>query len=187
MKNNLLIAVHCLLLLIIGTTCDQSNIINELTDTNTIISEHNQAYDDKQTKEVKARLNNLTRSIKTTDINLFSKTVAHDSEMISFGTDVNEHFIGYEALKKSMEDQFSSYEHCNVSVTSRVVTVHDSGLVAWYAETADWQIISNGKMFEIKNLRSTGVLEKRDETWYVVQYHVSLPVSGQMIEYDKKQ
>ena len=63
------------------------------------------------------------------------------------------------------------------------MTVHSSGEIAWVREIADWHVSVGGERIEVNDMRITGVLEKRDGAWLIVQMHVSVPVSGQVVEY----
>ena len=52
---------------------------------------------------------------------LFSKIVAHDENMVVFGTDAAEFFVGWEALNESMQRQFDASE--NVKITSKELSI----------------------------------------------------------------
>ena len=49
-----------------------------------------------------------------------------------------------------------------------------SGDVAWYSATLDDVVEFDGKRGGAEDIRWTGVLEKRDGTWVIVQMHASL-------------
>lgn len=59
----------------------------------------------------------------------------------------------------------------------RDLTVHfgPSGKVAWYFHLLDAEIRSGGTTHTWEGARFTGVLEKRDGDWKMMQTHVSLP------------
>ena len=48
--------------------------------------------------------------------------------------------------------------------------------VNWFVESADEQFTFDG-------IRTTGVLEKEDVGWKIVQIHTSMPVKGQAVRY----
>ena len=131
----------------------------------------------------KATMNQFWQAWESGDIDLFSEVMAHDPDMVTFGTDAVERWVGYEDLKAAAEQQFAAMESAQFTVSDEVFTIHHAGEVAWYSGIADFKGTSAGEDFEIAGLRATGVLEKRDATWVIVQFHVSAPVTGQLVEY----
>jgi ketosteroid isomerase-like protein len=119
----------------------------------------------------------------TENLDLFSKLMAHDPDMVNLGTDAAERWVGYEALENSMKKQFESLEESNATSRERVITVNKSGEVAWWSEFWDWKGKAQGQPFAIEGMRLTGVLEKRNGNWVIVHVHASVPVSGQAIKY----
>jgi ketosteroid isomerase-like protein len=132
------------------------------------------------TKEV---MKKFWQSFETSDINLVSEVMAHDLDMVIFGTDAAERWIGYEEFRTAMEQQFAAVESLQASLHDEAFKIHHSGEVAWYSGIADFKGTSMGEDFEIANLRVTAVLEKRDAKWVIVQYHGSVPVAGELVEY----
>jgi ketosteroid isomerase-like protein len=53
------------------------------------------------------------------------------------------------------------------------INISNSGDVAWYSAILDDFGEWNGKPTAWRNTRWTGVLEKRDERWVIVQMHFS--------------
>ena len=47
----------------------------------------------------------------------------------------------------------------------------------------DLSVSAKGESINAKGIRIAGVLEKRDGNWVFVQYHFSIPVAGQAVEY----
>ena len=133
--------------------------------------------------QIKIVIDKLDQSIKNGDIDLYTECMAHDSDMVTFGTDVAERFVGWDALKESIQKQFLSFKDVNISVSNQIIKVHNSGNVAWYSEIIDWDLVVQDQLVNIKGLRLTGVLEKRNDKWIIVQFHASVPVSGQAAQY----
>ena len=113
---------------------------------------------------------------ETEDMELFSRIMAHDADMVNYGTDAAEHFVGWEALKESVQKMFPSFENIKLTVKDQVIKVHASGNVAWFSEIADWDLVVEGKPVRSEGCRFTGVLEKRNGNWVFVQFHNSVPV-----------
>jgi hypothetical protein len=111
------------------------------------------------------------------------KITAHDTDMVSFGTDAAERFVGWEQGKESLQNAFASIENSKISIKDQVVKVHQSGEVAWFSEIIDWDLLAQGQPVKLQGIRLTGVLEKRNGNWIFVQRHASVPVVGQAVEY----
>ncbi len=126
--------------------------------------------------KVNTVLDQVIQMMETEDLDLFSRLFAHDPDMVCFGTDAGERIVGWEALKTVMQTQFAATENSKLSVTDRVIKVHNSGEVAWFSEIIDWNMLSEGQTMELKGLRGSGVLEKQNGNWVVIQLHYSVPV-----------
>jgi ketosteroid isomerase-like protein len=131
----------------------------------------------------KSAMNQFWQSFQAGDINLVSEVIAHDPDMVMIGTDAAERWVGYEEFRKAMEQQFAAMESIQPSVYDEIFKIHHSGEIAWYSAVADFKGISLGEDFEFAGLRVTAVLEKRNAKWVIVQYHGSVPVAGQLVEY----
>jgi len=132
---------------------------------------------------VKPVVDQWIEGMKTKDVESFSRIFAHDSDMINFGTDAAEKWVGWETLKESMERQFKSIDIDNFSIKDQVIRVHKSGEVAWFSEVLDFTGKTQGKPFTVEGFRLTGVLEKQAGNWVFVQFHASMPVPGQAVKY----
>ena len=137
---------------------------------------------DNEQTQVKAVLDQLIKASETEDMESLSQVYAHDDDMVIFGTDVGERLVGWDALKALMQKQFDATEDSQLNVRDEVVHVHESGRVAWFSETIDWELTVEGQTVKLEGLRATGVLEKRNDNWVIVQLHYSVPVVNQATE-----
>jgi hypothetical protein len=144
----------------------------------------NQRVDIKAARtESKKVVNQMIQAIETEDMDLFSKIIAHDADMVNFGTDAAERWVGWDSLKESVKKQFASFEKTKLTVKDQVIKVNPSGNVAWFSEVVDWDIVAQAQPTHIEGSRITGVLEKRNGNWVIVQFHISVPVSNQAVKY----
>jgi ketosteroid isomerase-like protein len=67
------------------------------------------------------------KAMENNDIKLMSRIMAHDTDMVNFGTDAAERWVGYEAFKKAVEEQFAAFENTKLSVKDQRIKVHRSG------------------------------------------------------------
>jgi len=132
---------------------------------------------------VKAVIDQYMQSWKNKDMEAFSKVMAHDSDMVNFGTDAAEKWIGWESLKESIERQNRSIDFEVISIRDEVIKVHNSGEVAWVSQIGDARGKAQGQPFRMEGWRVTTVLEKRAGNWVIVQFHISVPVAGQAVKY----
>ena len=132
---------------------------------------------------VKENIDQIPQAIETEDMDTFSALMAHDPDMVNFGTDAGERWVGWDAMKASMEQQFAAFEDSKVSIRNQVIKVRDSGQVAWFSEIMDWSTMTQGQQVDLKGIRLTGILEKQNDKWKFVQLHFSVGVSGQAAEY----
>ena len=132
---------------------------------------------------VKDVLDKMEQAMTSEDIESFASIVAHDTDMVNFGTDATERWVGWDALKSSMERQFAAFDKMQMSVRNQVIKVAAGGDVAWFSQVMDWNLEAGGKPVSLKGIRVTGVLEKRAGKWLIVQMHFSVGVAGQAAEY----
>lgn len=129
---------------------------------------------------VRAVLDKVVQATKNENMEMFSQTTAHDKDLISIGTAGNEFFKGWEQLKEAMLKQFDAFENTDILVKDRIIKIHASGKVAWFSEVLDFKFTVKEKPYQFEGVRFSGVLEKRDNKWLVVQTHMSVPVKEEL-------
>jgi len=117
------------------------------------------------------------------DIDAFSQTMSKDEDMVTFGTDASERWDSWQELEDSVAIQFDAFDVISVDRKNKSLKISNSGNTAWFSETVDWEFLSNGKTEAVKDIRYTGVMEYRKGKWKIVQFHCSVGVAGQVIEY----
>jgi len=132
---------------------------------------------------VKKVVDQFTQIWETMDLDLFLNTIAQDTDMVNFGTDAAERWVGFENLKEAVSQQFAVFDEGKVDIRDQVIKISDTGVTAWFSEITDWYLVVQGEAVSMKDCRITGILEKRDDNWVIVQFHTSLPVVGQAVEY----
>jgi hypothetical protein len=110
---------------------------------------------------------------KNTDL-LFG-SVAQDSAFFIFHPDSASTIVGFDAFKKMVNDFFmqDGFKATGSSIRDMRINISTSGSVAWYSAILDDFGEWNGKPTAWRNTRWTGVLEKRDGKWVIVQMHFS--------------
>ena len=113
----------------------------------------------------------------TKDIERLFSIMAQDADFFIFHPDSTSTIMGFEAFKDLgqrvwMKDSFKAVDF---AVKELRLNFAQSGTVAWYACYLDDHAEWNGRPTGWDNARWTGVLEKRDGQWVIVQMHFSFP------------
>jgi hypothetical protein len=132
---------------------------------------------------LKSAVDQLMGAFEKESVEMFDDVMAQDSDMVSFGTDASERWVGFDEVRDSFAKQVGAFEVESIDTKEQVIKASKSGEVAWFSQVVDWHISSGGNSQTISGIRVTGVLEKRGTEWKIVQFHTSAPVQGQVVEY----
>jgi len=121
---------------------------------------------------IKAVLDNYVASVENEDMELYAKNMAHDSDMVNFGTS-EDPIIGWDALKKIMEDQNAALSQTKINVTNMAIHVSETGKLAWATCLWDLKAMMGENPIELP-VRCTWILEKRGNDWVIVHFHKSI-------------
>jgi ketosteroid isomerase-like protein len=110
------------------------------------------------------------------DTALLYSIMAQDTNFFIFHPDSLNTIVGFDNFKKLsdfwMNPKFKAVDH---KVKNLRLNISNSGDVAWFScyldDNAEW----DGKYAGWVNVRWTGVLEKRNGIWVIVQNHFSFP------------
>jgi len=113
----------------------------------------------------------------TKDINRLFSIMAQDDDFFIFHPDSKSTIVGFEAFKQLgervwMRDEFKAIDF---AVRDLHVKFAELGNVVWYSCFLDDHAEWNGQPTGWDNARWTGVLEKRNGQWVIVQMHFSFP------------
>jgi len=111
------------------------------------------------------------------DIDLVHEIWASSSDIVVIGTNSDEKIIGWEAIKGVLQRQFDSFEDTYISVHDQVIEMNETGNTAWFSEILNYNYIYQGDAVQYEGLRFTGVLERSNGEWFIVQSHMSIPGS----------
>ncbi len=111
----------------------------------------------------------------TKDRELQESTMAKDENLFYYWTQSDKPVVGWEEhvklFKIWMDPKFKA---THTEVRDLRITFSRSGDVAWYSAKLDDQGEWDGKALGDKDIRWTGVLEKREGKWVIAQMHASL-------------
>lgn len=112
----------------------------------------------------------------TKDVEMQKATMAQDEDLFYFWTASMYTIASWEAHEKLFEQWLDPrFRAVRTEVRDLQIHISQSGNVAWYSATLDDVVEWDGKVSKYgEDLRWTGVLEKRDNRWVIVQMHASL-------------
>jgi ketosteroid isomerase-like protein len=109
------------------------------------------------------------------DFNLIQEIWSSDSDNVMIGTDSDERYIGWDQIKKAIQQQFSSFEDTYISIDQQDIRMNDEGNTAWFYEVLNYSFIYNGVARRFEGIRFTGVMINKAGEWKLVQEHLSIP------------
>jgi len=126
--------------------------------------------------EVEAAIQKMTDAYKTRRLNDLMGCFAPDSDVVVYGTGVDEKRVGPEQIQSQVERDWSQADSIEMSFTSKSISA--AGNVAWAAMDGAFNLRADGQDAAIP-ARVSFVLEKRDGKWLIVHSHFSTPAAGQ--------
>jgi len=109
------------------------------------------------------------------DLDLVHEIWAPLPDIVVFGTNSDEVLVGWGSIRDALKRQFGTFEDTFISVRDQRIKVNESCNTAWFSEVMNYNYIYKGQAKQFEGLRFTGVMEKIDGEWYIVQSHVSIP------------
>ncbi len=102
-------------------------------------------------------------------------TITKDSSFFIFHPDSKSTITGFDAFRNLVEKVFMNptFKATGSDIRDLKINLSRSGEVAWFSAILDDFGESDGKPYAWMNTRWTGVLEKRDGKWLIVQMHFS--------------
>lgn len=111
---------------------------------------------------------------QTKDLNRLFSIMAHDDDFFIFHPDSKSTVYGFEKFK-GMSDFWMNpnFKATDFAIKELKITFSQSETVAWWSAYLDDHAEWKGKPIGWDNARWTGVIEKRDGDWVIVQMHFS--------------
>lgn len=132
--------------------------------------------------EIENTLEKYIMANEKEDFVLIESIWAPQDDIVLYGTDSDERLVGWGNIKEVIKKQFSLIENTYISSSDQIIKVSDCGNTAWFAERLNYNFIYKGTAHSYDNIRFTGVMEKMDGRWVLVQAHLSLPASSKVIK-----
>jgi ketosteroid isomerase-like protein len=124
--------------------------------------------------EVKAALDDLADSYVRRDIKRLLARFVPDDDVLMYGTGADEKRIGLNAIRAQAERDWAQTDAA--AFVFQTPTISGAGNVAWAYADLSFEVEAGGQKIAFPG-RFTGVFEKRNGVWLVVQAHFSLPAA----------
>jgi ketosteroid isomerase-like protein len=122
---------------------------------------------------IKTVLDKYIFSIEKEDIEQYSKIFVHDSDMVNFGTGAKERIVGWDALRKVIEDQNVALSETKITQSDVTINLSQNGQFAWATSLWNFKATMDVQVMELP-VRCSWVLEKQGNDWKIVHFHKSV-------------
>jgi len=122
---------------------------------------------------IQAVLDNYITSIEDEDIELYGKIFVHDPDMVNFGTGANERIVGWDTLKKVIEDQNAALSETKITQSDVTINISSDRQFAWATSLWNFKATMETQVMQLP-IRCSWILEKQDNEWKIVHFHKSV-------------
>jgi ketosteroid isomerase-like protein len=133
--------------------------------------------DSKTQNEVTATLKQMFDAYEKRDLQGMLAVWAADPDVLVIGSGEDEKHIGLGEFGKSSKRDWAQSEAASVNCVGDVL-VSTARTVSWFAADVAFQFTIKGKKSQLPG-RLTGVMEKRNDKWLLMQMHFSTPAREQ--------
>ena len=123
-------------------------------------------------QKIASVLESYITSIETENIDLYGKILAHDQEMVNFGTS-EPPIVGWDSLRKLIVDQNAALSQTKITASDLAINLSGDGNFAWATDLWNFKAMMGDQAFEIP-VRCSWILEKRNGEWIIVHFHKSV-------------
>jgi ketosteroid isomerase-like protein len=112
--------------------------------------------------------------VLTKDRALFESIFAKDDDFFTFYPDSKSTVVGWNQFEKFLDSWMDSRNKSKrYDIRDLRIVISKTREVAWFSAMVDDEGEFDGKQWGLKDVRWTGVLEKRDGNWKICQQHMS--------------
>jgi ketosteroid isomerase-like protein len=122
-------------------------------------------------KEVKEFLENYSKAYEKKDLTAIMAMIAPDAEIVFVDPGPKGLYVGQEQIKKSYENDFAQFKSLSTKYTW--TSVGAKGDLAWFSAESISAVDIGEEKLNVP-ARWTGLLEKRQGKWLLIQSHFSV-------------
>jgi ketosteroid isomerase-like protein len=127
-------------------------------------------------------LDDLAASTESGNFQGIQKIWWPSEDVLLIGTESGEKLVGWTAISKAIKKQFRTFGETLISITDQSIWVNEDASVAWFFEELNYNFVYEEKAMTFEGIRFTGVMQKHDGQWRLVQQHMSIPSELEMVE-----
>lgn len=128
--------------------------------------------DAKTDQEVKDFLNQYEAAYEKKDLGALMKLISPGAEVVFFEADETGRYVGPEQIKAAYDNSLKQIK--SIKGEYKWTSVGSKGDIAWFATEVSFNVDSGEDKFKQLG-RWTGVLQKKDGKWLLIQSHFSFP------------
>lgn len=126
--------------------------------------------------KIKEVLDGYVTSIEKEDIGLYARVMAHDEDMVNFGSGVADRIVGWNALEKAILGQNAALSETKIAVGDEKISISPDAKFAWVTSLWNFKAMMGEQALELP-VRCTWILENREKGWVIVHFHKSVGMS----------
>ncbi len=128
--------------------------------------------DAKTDQEIKDFLAQYEKAYENKDVSALMKLIAPGAEVVFFEADEKGRYVGHDQIKSAYENSLKQVK--SIKGEYKWTSVGSKGDVGWFATEVLFSVDMGKDKFKQMG-RWTGVLEKKDGKWLLIQSHFSFP------------
>jgi len=138
---------------------------------------------EEEREQVMALLDNFVKAHEEKDLDMLLSCFSDKPDITIIGTDRDELGVDKVSMGDAQKRAYGTFDVVKLSVRDKILKLCSDGETAWFYMKVNWSIESEGKSSIFDGIRTTGVLEKTNDKWAIVQIHISMPIEGQAVRY----
>ncbi len=138
---------------------------------------------EEEREQVMALLDNFVKAHEEKDLEMLLSCFSDKPDITIIGTDRDELWVDKVSMGEAQKRAYGTFDVVKLSVRDKILKLCTNGEIAWFYMKVNWSVESEGESSTFDGIRTTGVLEKLDDKWAIVQIHTSMPIEGQAVRY----
>ena len=138
---------------------------------------------EEERQQVMEVLDNFVKAHEEKDLEMLLSCFSDKPDITIIGTDRDELWVDKVSMGDAQKRAYGTFDVVKLSVRDKILKLCSDGEIAWFYMKVNWSVESEGESSTFDGIRTTGVLEKLDDKWAIVQIHTSMPIEGQAVRY----
>jgi ketosteroid isomerase-like protein len=132
--------------------------------------------------DVSQVLDNLAAATESGNFEMIETIWYSSEDVLLIGTESGQKLEGWDEISAAIKKQFGTFEETLISITDQSIWIHEDASAAWFYEELNYNFVYEEKAMAIEGIRFTGIMQKIDGKWRLIQQHMSVPAELEMIE-----